>query len=73
MKRAVRAIIRLIAAGLIVFGGMEIGLELVRRRVQKAEISVWHCILGVVLIGLGVLIFAVSASLAEQLTDDFDE
>jgi hypothetical protein len=73
MKRAVRAIIRLTAAGLSVLGGMEIGLEWVRHRMHKADISLWHYIFGAVLIGLGVLIFAASASLAERLTDDFDE
>lgn len=73
MKRAVRAILRLIAAGLLVFGGLELGLEFMRRRVHKAQISLWHFVIGAVLIALGVLLFAVSARLAEQLTDDFDE
>jgi hypothetical protein len=73
MKHAVRAILRFVATGLIVFGGMEFGLEFLRHRLQKAEISLWHCILGTALAGLGVLLFLASASLAEHFTDDPDD
>ena len=73
MKRAVRSLIRLIALGLFVFGGMEIILEYVRHRMRHTPISVWHCVIGSILIVLGVTGFAVSAKLAEQLTDDFEE
>jgi hypothetical protein len=34
---------------------------------------VWHCVIGGVLIALGIFLFLVSASLAEQLTDDIEE
>ena len=73
MKRAVRSLIRLIALGLFVFGGMEIILEYVRHRMRQTPISVWHCVIGSILIVLGVTAFATSAKLAEQLTDDFEE
>lgn len=73
MKRAVRAILRLIAAGLLVFGGLEIGLEWLQHRVRKADISPWHCILGGILAGLGIVLFTASAGLAGRLTDDADE
>lgn len=73
MKRAVRTLIRLIASGSIIFGILEVGLELTRHRMQKAEISLWHCVIGGVLVVLGTILFAVSARLAEQLTDDFEE
>ena len=73
MKRAVRAILRLIASGLILFGGLEIGLEFTRHRMQKAEINPWHFLIGVILIGLGAFLCAASAALAERLTDDLEE
>jgi divalent metal cation (Fe/Co/Zn/Cd) transporter len=73
MRRAVRNLIRFIAAGLVIFGGLEIGLEVMRDRLHKAGINLWHCFVGTILIVAGVLLFAVSARLAEQLTDDIDE
>jgi divalent metal cation (Fe/Co/Zn/Cd) transporter len=73
MKRAVRSIIRLAAAGLIVFGGMEIGLEFVRHRFQQVRISPWHCLIGAVLMALGITLLAFSARLAARLTEDFEE
>ena len=73
MKRAVRGLIRLVASGLVLFGALEIGLELVRHRMKDVPISVWSCIIGGVLILLGIGLLLTSASLAEQLTDDFDE
>ncbi len=73
MKRAVRAILRLAAVGFILFGGLELGLEVVRDRVRQARLSVWHCVLGAGLICLGVILFILSAKLAEWLADDFDE
>jgi hypothetical protein len=73
MKRAVRTLIRLIAFGMLIFGILEIGLELTRHQMHKTEISILHCIIGGVLIVAGTILFAVSAKLAEQLTDDFEE
>ncbi len=73
MNRAVRAVIRLIASALILFGGLEIGLEYARHRVQKAESSFWHWVIGGFLIVLGVALFWASRWLAEQLTDGSDE
>jgi hypothetical protein len=73
MKRAVRGLIRIVACALILFGGMEIGLEIVRHRMKDLPVSAWHCVIGGVLIALGIFLFLVSASLAEQLTDDFEE
>ena len=73
MNRAVRFVIRLIAAGVILFGGLEIALEYLRHRMKNAEISVWQCIIGGILIVLGSFLFWASAWLAEHLTDDSDE
>ena len=73
MKRAVRAVLRLIAVGLFVFGGMEIGLEGMQHLLKKVEVRPWPCVIGLALIALGVLLFAASARLAERFTDDYDE
>jgi drug/metabolite transporter (DMT)-like permease len=79
MKRAVRTLIQIIAAGLMIFGALEIGLELehhavqVRNHVEPVETNLWRYIIGALLLLVGVILFAGSDSLAEQLTDDIDE
>jgi len=79
MKRAVRTLIRIIAVGLLVFGALEIGLEIAHHQVQVRDhiapikTNIWHYIIGAGLILTGVILFAGSESLAEQLTDDIDE
>ncbi len=79
MKRAVRTLIRIIAAALILFGALEIGLELVHHRVQvrnhveSIHTNIWHYIIGALLIVVGVILFLGSESLADQLTDDIDD
>lgn len=79
MKRAVRTLIRIIAAALFVFGALEIGLELehrqlqIRNHVEPVQTNVWHYIIGALLFVAGIILFAGSESLAEQLTDDIDE
>jgi hypothetical protein len=79
MKRAVRTLIRIIAAGLFVFGALEIGLEVahhqvqVRNHVDPVTTNVWHYIIGAILIVVAVILFLGSESLAEQLTDDVDD
>ena len=73
MKRAIRTVVRLVAAGLILFGGMEIGLELTRHRLRGESIKAWHCVVGSLLIVGGVALFAVSSRIAERLGEDFEE
>jgi len=81
MKRHVCTLIRLIAAGLIVFGGMEIGLEFVRKQVQRkpntavrpAPLNIWRIVFGSVLLVSGTALFVASPRLAEKFTEDFDE
>jgi hypothetical protein len=73
MKRAVRSLIRLVAAALMVFGGMGIGLEYLRYRVKSAETSLWHYLAGSLLIVLGIALFAISSRVAARLTGDFDD
>jgi hypothetical protein len=73
MKRAVRILICLTAAGLIVFGGLAIGLALLRHIVRHMELSAWLVTGGAALMVLGAILLAASARLARRLTDDFDE
>jgi divalent metal cation (Fe/Co/Zn/Cd) transporter len=79
MKRAVRTLIRIIAAALIIFGALEIGLEAAHHQVQVHEhaqtiqTNFWHYIIGAILIVVGAILFLGSESLADQLTDDIDE
>ena len=71
MRRAVRTLIRIIAAALVVFGGLELVLEYARER--TASISWGQVILGAALIIVGIALLATSARLAEKFTDDFEE
>jgi hypothetical protein len=79
MKRAVRTLIQIIAAGLMIFAALEIGLELehhavqVRNHVEPIETNIWRYIIGALLLLVGVILFAGSDSLAEQLSDDIEE
>jgi hypothetical protein len=73
MKRAVRTVLRLIAAGLLLFGGLELALEFLRRRMPESHLSIWRCLAGTLLLALGVGLYAASARLAERWTDEFDE
>jgi hypothetical protein len=73
MKRAVRMVIRLISAGIIVVAGMNVGLEYVRHRMQGTEIGLWRVCLGMLGVVLGLVLFAASTALAERMTDDIDE
>ena len=79
MKRPVRTLIQIIAAGLMLFGVLEIGLEFahhqvqIRDHIQPIKTNVWRYIIGVALFVVGIILFLGSNSLAEQLTDDIDD
>jgi uncharacterized membrane protein HdeD (DUF308 family) len=73
MRRAVRNLIRLIAAALLVFGVLEFIFEFTRERAKQAELNLWHLILGAILLVAGIVLFATSRKLAEKFTEDFEE
>lgn len=79
MKRAVRILIQIIAVGLMMFGVLEIGLEIahhqvqIREHIEPVKTNVWRYIIAVALFVVGIIIFLGSNSLAEQLTDDIDD
>jgi hypothetical protein len=73
MRRAVRALIRIIASALLLFGVLSVGLELSRYAMKKPGTGFWPWVIGAILLAAGVVLFMASASLAEQLTDDVDD
>jgi drug/metabolite transporter superfamily protein YnfA len=73
MKHAIRMVLWLIAAGLIVIGGLNVTLELTRHWLRQTSLSVWFCLLWAVFIVLGVILFLKASALAGRVTDDFEE
>jgi len=79
MKRAVRSVIQIIGVAAALFGLLAIGLEIVRHQVQVRDHATpvvnhpWSYVVGAVLLFVGFILFAGSNSLAEQLTDDYDD
>lgn len=78
MKRSVRTLIQIVGVAAVLFGLLEIGLEIahhqiqVRDHVNPVKNNIWSYVIGAVLLFVGFILFAGSNSLAEQLTDDFD-
>jgi drug/metabolite transporter (DMT)-like permease len=79
MKRAVRTLIQIIGVAAALFGVLEIALEIahhqvqVRDHVNPIKNNIWAYVIGAALLCVGFILFAGSNSLAEQLTDDFDD
>ena len=79
MKRSVRTLIQIIAVCVMIFGLLEIGLEIghhqvqVRDHISPIKTNVWRYVIAAVLLATGLIVFLGSNSLAEQLTDDIDD
>ena len=73
MKRAVRSVIRFIATGFIVVGGMYAGLEFAEYRTPGANPSVLRILVSTLAVVAGLVLFAASSGLAARFTDDYDE
>ena len=73
MKRAIRTVIRLIAAGAMVIGGMDCGLEFARHWKHVGRVNLWVCIINFLVIVAGIVLYARSAAIAERLAEDFEE
>ncbi len=79
MKRPVRTLIQVVAIATLLFGVLEIGLEIAHHQVQVREhvdpikTNYWSYVIGGALLPVGFILFAGANSLAEQLTDDIDD
>ena len=79
MKRAVRTLIQIIGVAAALFGVLEIVLEIAHHQIQvrdhadPVKNNIWAYVIGAVLLFVGFILFAGSNSLAEQLTDDYDD
>ena len=79
MKRAVRTLIQIIGVAAVTFGVLEIVLEIAHHQIQVRDHAnpiknnIWNYVIGAVLMVVGGILFLGSNSLAEQLTDDYDD
>lgn len=73
LVRAVRAVLFLIAGGLIVTGGMNIGLEFMRHYYKHTAVSLARCAGWSLPIALGVVLALATPNLARQLTGEGDD
>jgi hypothetical protein len=73
MRRALRNLFRLLAAGLVVFGAMGIGLEFIRHRLRGAEIRWTYVGVSTGLTAAAIALFATSDRMAARLSDDADD
>jgi len=73
MKRTVQMVLRLIAAGLIVVGGLSVAAEFARHWRRHVPLHLWTCLLWAFPVVLGLALFAGASALASRFTDDFDE
>jgi hypothetical protein len=73
LTRGIRLVLWLGAAGVVVIGALNIGLELVRHYLKHTPVSVWHCGLWSLLLILGGLLALAAPRLARQLGDDESE
>ena len=71
--KGVAMLLRLVALGMIVFGGLNAGLEFMRERLGKGEASVSRCLMYGLLGLMGLVLLFGSGALARRLTRDLDE
>ena len=73
LKRAARLVLWMIAAGLILIGGLNLSLEFIKHHLHQTEISLWRCAAWAVPVLLGAFLFSRSSALASHLTEDYDD
>jgi hypothetical protein len=73
IRRAARGIVRLIAVGLILIGGLSVGVEFASHRLRGTDIHVGRCILWAVPVLIGTLVLFKSTTIAARLTEDLDD
>jgi hypothetical protein len=76
MKRAIRSLLRLIAAALMLLGLVEAGLEFAefkRHQREGTDIGFGALVIGLILLVAGAVLLSASSRLAEKIGRDFEE
>lgn len=66
-------LIRLVALGLVILGGLNTWLEFLRERAGKGPVRSGIVVVFGLLAAAGLVLLVCSGSLARRLTEDFDE
>lgn len=72
-KKAAQFLIRLVAASLIIVGGMLAGLEFLNHCAKHVDVNLLKIAMDSFVFIAGVILFAVSSRLAARLTDESEE
>ncbi len=69
-QKGAQLLIRLVAAGLVLIGGMLAGLEYLNHRARHVELNVFKVAGDAVMFFAGVVLLIASSRLAARLTDE---
>jgi hypothetical protein len=72
-RKGAAMLLRLVALGLVIFGGLNTWLEFLRERAGKGPPRVGFVVLFGALTVAGLVLLVGSGALAKRLTEDFDE
>ena len=72
-RKGATLVLRLLALGIVVVGGLNVLLEFTRQRLGKGDVSTVRCVLYGLLCLAGFVLLFLSGALAKRLTEDFDE
>jgi hypothetical protein len=72
-QKGASLLLRLVAAGLIVIGGLLVGLEFLNHRARGIDVNPLHVTCYALMFVAGAVLFALSSKLAARLTGGFDE
>ena len=71
--KGARLLLRVIAAGLILIGGLDVAAEFLRHRAQHVEVSLGKAILNSFVCLAGVILLFASGKLADKIAERLDE
>lgn len=72
-QKGAKLLLRVMALGMIIVGGMNVALELLRYRAHPGALSLPQIVLGSIGFLAGVILFLASGKIAARWTQDFDE
>ncbi len=72
-RKAASFVIRMIAFGFILFGGLQLGAEFFARHQHKATTGNFWIAMEILALLLGFILLFKSGALAKKLTEDFEE